>query len=75
MFIGEQPDCVTGIESRHVDFHKEDFPTKGEVSRELELYEIEATEDPVDGVPSSLVNNKHEIILSQKHGVTCLILD
>lgn len=50
MFFGEQPDgSVIEIESRDVDFLKENFPSKGDVRRELE--------------PSHLVENEEEILL------------
>lgn len=61
MFFGEQPDgSVIEIESRDVDFLKENFPSKGDVRRELELYEMG---DPVECAPSHLVENGEEILL------------
>ena len=41
-----------------MDFLEEDFPSRGEVTREVELYEME---DLLEGAPSSLVENE-EII-------------
>ncbi|CAL5374326.1 unnamed protein product [Camellia sinensis] len=59
VFVGEHPDgSVTEIESRDVDFLEEDFPSRGEVTREVEFYEME---DLLEGAPSSLVENE-EII-------------
>ena len=59
MFVGEQPNgSVIEIESRDVGFLEEDFPSRGEVTREVELYEME---DLLKGAPSSLVENE-EII-------------
>jgi hypothetical protein len=59
VLIGEQTDeRVTTIESRDVDFIKDDFPTRGEVDRNLELYE---TLDQEEGALSGLVENEKEI--------------
>ena len=59
MVVREHPDgCVTIIESRDVDFLEEDFPSRGEVTRDVELHEME---DLLEGTPSSLVENE-EII-------------
>lgn len=38
MFVGEQPDgSVAEIEQRDVDFLEKDFPTRGEVRRDVEF--------------------------------------
>jgi hypothetical protein len=58
VLIREQTDGrVTKIESQDVDFIEDDFPTRGEVDRNLELYE---TLDQEEGA-LSLVENKEEI--------------
>ena len=42
VFIGEQPDgSVTEIQSCDADFLEEDFPSRGEVSRDMDRNEIE----------------------------------
>jgi hypothetical protein len=59
VLIGEQTDGrVTEIESRDVDFIEDDFPTKGEVDRNLELYKAL---DQEKGTLSGLVENEEEI--------------
>jgi hypothetical protein len=50
---------VTKIESRDVDFIEDDFPTRGKVDRNLELYE---TLDQEEGALSGLVENEEEIL-------------
>lgn len=59
VLIGEQTDGrVTKIESRDVDFIEDEFPTRGEVERNLEFYE---TMDREKSAPSRLVENDEEI--------------
>uniref|UniRef100_A0A2N9HL28 CCHC-type domain-containing protein n=1 Tax=Fagus sylvatica TaxID=28930 RepID=A0A2N9HL28_FAGSY len=56
---GEQPDgSVTKVESRDVDFIENEFPSRGEVNKDLTLYEMM---DPNEGCPCSLVENQEEI--------------
>ena len=58
MFIWENDDgSITEIESQDVDFLKEDFPNRGEVRKEMDLYEIE---DLDISAPSSLNENVEE---------------
>ena len=46
VLIGEQSDgSVTEIESRDVDFIEDEFPSRGEVDRSLELHEIVEQEE------------------------------
>ena len=60
MFIGEDADgSVTEIESRDAIFLEEDFPTKGEVTKDFQLYEME---DPGFSSTSHRVEEQ-EIIL------------
>jgi hypothetical protein len=60
VLIGEQPDgSVTEVESRDVDFIENEFPSRGEVDKDLTLYEMM---DPNEGAPSSLVKNQEEIL-------------
>jgi transposase InsO family protein len=60
VLIGEQPDgSVTEMESRDVDFIENEFPSRGEVDKDLTLYEMM---DPNEGAPSSLVENQEEIL-------------
>ena len=55
VLIGEQPyGSVTEVESRYVDFIENEFPSRGEVDKDLTLYEMM---DPNEGAPSSLVKN------------------
>jgi hypothetical protein len=55
VLIGEQTDGrVTEIESRDMDFIEDEFPTRGEVERNLEFYE---TMDREQGALSRLVEN------------------
>ena len=59
MFIWENDDgSITEIESWDVDFLEKDFPNRGEVRKEIDLYEIE---DPDIGAPSSSNENVKEI--------------
>ena len=59
MLIGEQPDgSVTELESRDVDFIESEFPNKGEVEKNLTLYEMK---DQEGGTPSRLIEDKEEI--------------
>ena len=53
LLIGEQSDgSVTEIESRDVDFIEDQFPSRGEVDRSLELHEIVEQEE---SAPKNLV--------------------
>jgi hypothetical protein len=59
VLIGEQTDGrVTEIESRDMDFIEDEFPTRGEVERNLEFYE---TMDREEGILGRLVQNEEEI--------------
>ncbi len=59
VLIGEQTDGrVTEIESQDVDFIEDEFPTRGEVERNLEFYE---TMDREESALSRLVENDEEI--------------
>ena len=58
--IGEQPNgSVTEVESRDIDFIENEFPSRGEVDKDLTLYEMM---DPNEGAPSSLIENQEEIL-------------
>ena len=58
--IGEQPNgSVTEVESRDVDFIENEFPSRGEVDKDLTLYEMM---DPNEGAPSSLVENRKKFL-------------
>jgi hypothetical protein len=60
VLIGEQPDgSITEVESRDVDFIENEFLSRGEVDKDLTLYEMI---DPNEGGPSSLVENQEEIL-------------
>jgi hypothetical protein len=62
--IREQPDGrVTKIESQDVDFIKNEYPSMGEVYKDLELYELV---DQEGDTPSSLVENEEEISQSPR---------
>jgi hypothetical protein len=60
VLIGEQPDgSITEVKSRDVDFIENKFPSRGEIDKDLTLYEMM---DPNEGAPSSLVENQEEIL-------------
>ena len=49
MFVGEEADGrMTEFESRDVVFLEEDYPTRGEIDKDFQFYEIE---DPDYGAP------------------------
>ena len=51
MIYGDHPDGgLTEIESCDIVFLKDDYPSIGEVKRDLELYELE---EPQDNAPQS----------------------
>ena len=53
MFIGEKIDGrVTGFELRDVIFLEKDFPTRGEIDKDFQFYEME---DPEYDAPSHSV--------------------
>jgi hypothetical protein len=57
--IGGQPDgSVTEVKSRDVDFIENEFLSRGEIDKDLTLYEMI---DLNEGAPSSLVENQEEI--------------
>ena len=59
VLIGEQPDrSVTELESRDVDFIESEFPNKGNVEKNLTLYEIM---DQEGSTLSILVEDNEEI--------------
>ena len=59
VLIGTQFDgSVTEIESRNVNFLEEDFLSKCEVRKDVELYEMQ---DPHEDTPSILVENEEVI--------------
>ena len=59
VLIGEQSNgSVTELESRDVGFIESEFPNKGEVEKNLTLYEMK---DQEGGTPSRLVEDKEEI--------------
>ena len=61
VFIGEQLDGrVTEIESRDAIFLEEDFPSRGDVSKGIELYELD---DPQRDIPTNQVEIE-KIVLS-----------
>ncbi|PON87593.1 hypothetical protein TorRG33x02_165860, partial [Trema orientale] len=60
--LGEQPDgIVTEIESQDVDFLEEEFPKRGDVDENLELYAIE---EPNEGALNSTSEIKSDSIPS-----------
>ena len=49
MFVGGETDGrVTEFESRDVVFLEEDYPTRGEIEKDFQIYEME---DPDNGAP------------------------
>ena len=67
MFVGEEADeRVTEIESRDVVFLKEDYPTRGEINKDFQFYEME---DPNYGAPSYSIEGLEETLnLSKNSG-------
>ena len=60
MFVGEEADGrVIEIESRDVVFLEDDYPTKGEIEKNFQFYEME---DPDNGVPSHSVEGLEETL-------------
>ena len=58
VLIGEQLDgSVTELESRDLNFFESEFPNKGEVEKNLTLYEMM---DQEGGAPSRLVEDKED---------------
>ena len=58
MFVGEEADGrVTEIESRDVVFLEEDYPTRGEIEKHFQFYEME---DPDNGAPNHSVEGLEE---------------
>ena len=67
VFVGEEADGrVTEIESRDVVFLEKDYPTRGEIEKDFQFYEME---DLDNGAPSHLVEGLKEILnLSKNSG-------
>ena len=60
VLIGEQLDeSVTEVKSHDVNFIENEFPSRGEIDKDLTLYEMI---DLNEGAPSSLVENQEEIL-------------
>ena len=60
MFVGEEADGrVTEIESRDVVFLEKDYPTRGEIEKDFQFYEME---DPDNGAPSHSVEGLEETL-------------
>ena len=58
MFVGEEADRrVTEFESRDVVFLEKDYPTRGEIEKNFQFYEME---DPNNGAPSHSVEGLEE---------------
>ena len=60
MFVGEEADGrVTEIKSRDVVFLEEDYPTRGEIDKDFQFYEME---DLDYGAPNHLVEGLEETL-------------
>ena len=60
VFVGEEADGrVTEIESRDVVFLEEDYPTRGEIEKDFQFYEME---DPDNGASSHSVEGLKETL-------------
>ena len=60
VFVGEEADRrMTEIESRDVVFLEEDYPTRGEIEKDFQFYEME---DPNNGAPSHSVEGLEETL-------------
>ena len=58
VFVGEEADRrMTEIESRDVVFLEEDYPTRGEIEKDFQFYEME---DPNNGTSSHSVEGLEE---------------
>ena len=65
MFVGEETDRrMTKFKSRDVVFLEEDYPTKGEIDKDFQFYEME---NPDYGAPSHLVEGLNEIFNPPKN--------
>ena len=73
MFVGEEADGrVTEIESRDVVFLEEDYPTRGEINKDFQFYEME---DPDNGAPSHSVEGLEETLNLSKNNGSDFVLD
>ena len=73
VFVGEEADGrMTEIESRDVVFLEEDYPTRGEIKKDFQFYEME---DPNNGAPSHSVEGLEETFNLPKNSGSDLVPD
>ena len=73
MFVGEEADGrVTEFESRDVVFLEEDYPTRGEIDKDFQFYEMEDLEY---GTPSHLVEGLEETLNPSENSGRDFVLD
>ena len=73
VFIGEEADeRVAEIESRDVVFLEEDYPTRWEIEKDFQFYEME---DPDYGAPSHLVKGLEETLNLSENGGSDFVTD
>ena len=73
MFVGEETDRrVTEFESRDVVFLEEDYPTRGEIDKDFQFYEME---DPDYGAPSHSIEGLEETLNPPKNSGSDYVLD
>ena len=73
MFLGEEANGrVTEFESRDVVFLEEDYPTRGEIEKDFQFYEME---DPDNGAPSYSVEGLEETLNLPKNSRSDFVPD
>ena len=73
VFFGEEADGrVIEIESRDVVFLEDDYPTRGEIEKNFQFYEME---DPDNGVPSDSIKRLEETLNLSKNNGSDFVLD
>ena len=73
VFIGEEANgTVTEFKSRDVGFLKEDFPTRGEMDKDFQFYEME---DPKYGAISHSVEELEETLNLSGNSGSDFVLD
>ena len=73
MFVGEEVDGrVIKIESRDIVFLKEDYPTRDEIEKDFQFYEMK---DPDNGIPSHLVEGLEETLNLPENGGSDFVTD
>ena len=73
MFVGEEVDRrVIEFESRDVVFLEENYPTRGEIDKDFQFYEMK---DPDYGAPSHLVEELEKTLNPLENSGSDYVLD